>query len=331
MDIFDVRVAEARKELVVSDRITIQNGDANKQPRFEVWHWGFSLCSQKVRTVLTEKGIAYRSNELSFKDFENYNPGYVRLRLLAAGQEKLSRLAQKHTMRTSVPTEGFDACVVPLLVDHEKRTAIIDSAEIIEYIDREISDNPLIPVKPDLAQAVRKQIVVNDEIPHPGILYGFHKNDPRPDFYIEIMQNIYDRKRVALEAVIEKNNDDVELLRVYHAKIVKEAEGKKLQKDPSYMAGILDEFRKLISNLGQELSKQGEPWVCGSDYTMADCLWAISLYRIQWLGHGYLWKELPTVHDYAYRLYSRPSNRKAFIEWPTPMPPSPHTIDVDTV
>jgi hypothetical protein len=80
---FDLRVDAARKELKDPEQVTVQNGDSTSQPRFEVWHWGQSLCSQKVRTVLTEKEIEYRSNELSFREFENYRPGYVRLRMYA--------------------------------------------------------------------------------------------------------------------------------------------------------------------------------------------------------------------------------------------------------
>jgi len=37
VDNFDVRLAEARAELVIGGRITLRYGGANKQPRFEVW------------------------------------------------------------------------------------------------------------------------------------------------------------------------------------------------------------------------------------------------------------------------------------------------------
>ena len=155
---FDLRVDAARKELKDPEQVTVQNGDPTSHPRFEVWHWGQSLCSQKVRTVLTEKEIEYRSNELSFREFENYRPGYVRLRMYAAGPENLRRLAVEHTMRTSVKTEGFDACVVPLLVDHDKRRAIVDSAKIISYIEREVPKVPLIPENLELAAAIKNKL-----------------------------------------------------------------------------------------------------------------------------------------------------------------------------
>lgn len=330
MEEFDKLLEAAQNELISPDCITVQNQDFNNPPRFEIWHWGFSLCSQKVRAVLTEKNLSYRSNELSFKNFENYNPGYVRLRMFAAGPEKLNKLALKHTMRTSVKTEGFDACVVPLLVDHKTKDIIVNSAEIIEYIDHEEPQFSLIPTDSQLKQFVHEQIMINDAIPHPGILYGCHKNDPRPDFYIKIMEGIYDRKREALEALIDQYKEDTELVHVYKTKIIKEMAGKQLQKDHSYMTKILTEFQVLINQLNQDLSRYHGPWICGNTYTMADCLWAISLYRIQWLGHSNLWAKLPKVREYAHHLYLRPALRKAFIEWPTPMPNSPHTIDVDT-
>ena len=37
MDNIDVRLAEARAELVIGGRFTLRYGEANKSPRFEVW------------------------------------------------------------------------------------------------------------------------------------------------------------------------------------------------------------------------------------------------------------------------------------------------------
>ena len=323
------RLEAARAALSNQAMMTIQNDDGNGDPRFESFHWGFSLCSQKVRLTLSEKGLPYRSNDMSFKEFDNYQPGYVRLRMYAAKPEKLRRLAQKHTMRTSVETEGFDACVVPLLIDHEHQRAVVDSHAIVKYIDEQSGPAKLIPENEDLAREVEKQLEINDRIPHPGILYGFHKNDPRPDFYIPLMDGIYDRKRAALENLIEGNESDPDLVRVYKAKITKEMAGKKLQKDPVYMAQIMDEFRALIRELDGQLAAQQDGFVCGPHFTLADAMWAISLYRIQWLGHGHLWADYPRVGDYAHRMYQRPAFRKTVIEWPYPMPGSPHTADVD--
>lgn len=326
---FDQLVAAARAEVEDSGTVTIQLANDVGEPRFELFHFSISLCSQKVRAMLTEKGIPYRSNEVSLGSPRgNYLPGYVRLRMFAGGHENMARLATEHTMRTSLTTEGFDACVVPLLIDHSRRQAIVDSAEILEHIEREVPDHPMIPNDRDRAKAVRNQVAINDGIPHPGILYGFHANDPRPDFQIARMQNIYDDKCTDLEILVAENHNDPELVRVYEAKIAKEMAGKRIQRDPKYMKSILDEFRQIMADLDANLTMQNEGWLCGPEFTIADAIWGISLYRIQWLGHASLWDPHPRIRDYAYRLYDRPSLRKAVINWPTPQPPSPHTLDV---
>lgn len=326
VDDFETLVEAARDELTDPNR-SVVIGDSDRSPRFELYHFGFSICSQKVRTVLAEKELPYLSNELA--PMENYRPHYVRLRMFAAGRERMQRLAEEHTMRTSVATEGFDACVVPSLVDLEQRRAVVDSAVILEYLEREAPTPRLIPQDPRLATAVRGQIRINDGIPHPGILYGFHANDPRPPFWIEAMEGVYDRKRTVIEQLIEQSRDDPELVRAYRAKIAKEMAGKRVQKDAEYMEGIIKEFEQLTANLDAQLGSHDGPWVCGPDFTLADCVWGVSLYRVQWLGHAYLWDGYSRVRDYAYRLYERPSVRTAVIEWPSSMPPSRHTVDVD--
>ena len=81
-----------------------------------------------------------------------------------------------------------------------------------------------------------------------------------------------------------------------------------------------------MANLDTALATQAAPWLRGPGFTMADAIWGIGLYRIQWLGHAPLWEPHPRVRDYAYHLYDRPSLRDAVINWPTPQPPSPHTL-----
>ncbi len=323
---FEALTAAARAELRDPSRSSTIGDCLDESPRFELYHFGFSICSQKVRTALAEKGVGYLAHEL--EPTENYRPGYVRLRLFAAG-EQASRLAEAHTMRTSVTTEGFDACVVPLLVDREQECAVVDSAQILEHLEAALPKPRLIPEEAHRAAAVRRQIEINDRIPHPGILYGFHANDPRPSFWIQAMDGVYDRKRLVLETHIEENRDDPELVRAYRAKIAKEMAGKRIQKDPAVMEGIIKEFETIVAALDAELEQSQGPWVVGSEFTLADCLWGVSLYRVEWLGHASLWADRPRVQDYASRLYERPSIRSAVIDWPSSMPDSPHTRDID--
>src|SRR3546814_19048366 len=69
--------------------------------RFELFHFVFSVCSQKVRGTLMEKGVTFGSNELTILPPQNeiYCPQYVRLRLrseAAAKDRKSTRLNSSH-------------------------------------------------------------------------------------------------------------------------------------------------------------------------------------------------------------------------------------------
>ncbi len=87
-------------------------------------------------------------------------------------------------------------------------------------------------------------------------------------------------------------------------------------------------MQDIIDNFDQQLESMADPWICGPEFTLADVVWGISLYRLHWLGLAYLWKELPRVREYIDRIYHRPSIWEDVINFPSPMPPSPHTVDI---
>jgi hypothetical protein len=168
---FDALVTAANAELTDLERNHLVGGAEGENTRFELYHAGLSICSQKVRAVLAEKGSSYLSHELVILNSrgiysegltlaENYRPGYVRLRMF--GVEKLGlEFADKHTGSSSVETEGFDACVVPTLVDHEKEEVIVDSKRICQYLDGELPEpTSLVPEDKTITEDVMKQVAM---------------------------------------------------------------------------------------------------------------------------------------------------------------------------
>jgi glutathione S-transferase len=143
-----------------------------------------------------------------------------------------------------------------------------------------------------------------------------------------IRARIYERKCAMLRQMIDENSSDAELVRAYEAKFAREASGGKVQRDPVFLGGIKAEFAAIIAAFDQRLEASDGPWIFGGDFTLADAVWGVNLFRIHWLGHAYLWDQYPLVHDYAYRSYRRPSIWEDAINWPAPTPPSPHTEDV---
>lgn len=334
---FDALVAAARGELDDPARNFVV-GECGEPPRFELFHAGLSICSQKVRAVLAEKHAPYLSHEMvivaskglysdGFRPAENYRPGYVRLRLFG-GAALGATFATAHTGVSSVATEGFDPCVVPLLVDHATRAVVVDSMRICEHLDREIAGaDTLIP---DDDPAVREQARIVDKLPHPGILYGFHPDDDRrPEFIKHVMADVHDVKCRSLEALIEAHADDPALVAAYRAKVLKERAGKALAFDADRQRAVRNTVQRLVEGLDHQLEASAGEWACGARFTFADIVWGISLYRMHWLGLASLWNGLPRIRDYERRVYERPSLREQVIDYPSPMPPSPHTADLD--
>ena len=89
----------------------------------------------------------------------------------------------------------------------------------------------------------------------------------------------------------------------------------------------------IVENLDNRLA-DGRTWICGDTFTLADVFWAVSLYRMKWLGMAFAWQgqhqlntsQRPFVAAFSSRLFDRPAFRAATIDWPN-MPRSEYTAD----
>ena len=100
----------------------------------ELYHFGFSTCSQKVRLVLAEKGLDFVSHEVDLLGGAQHDPEYVKLN----------------------PNH-----VVPTLV-HDG-TALIESTLINEYLDDAFPAAPMRPSDPRGRHSVRLWTKLLDE------------------------------------------------------------------------------------------------------------------------------------------------------------------------
>jgi len=308
--------AAARAALADPARSTIVGESA--MPRFELFHAASSLCSQKVRAVLAEKGLDYRSNEMLILGAkgpdgvlvpaEHYHPAYVRLRLLAGRKQELV-FVKGFSGRTSVDSEGFDPCVVPLLVDHEAGLVIADSLRICCYLDA-VSPLPLqlLPDDPARRGEVMRQARIVDQIPNTALLYGFHPDaDLRPAPLRQVMASVYEIKIESLQAMIDANPDDAELVAAYRVKIAKETGGMAARRDAAFQRRARTQLAGLLADLERDLLAGASPYLGGQGFSLGDLFWAVNLVRIAYLGQASLWQDLPTVSHYAAVLSKRPS------------------------
>ncbi|SEU16865.1 glutathione S-transferase family protein [Variovorax sp. OV084] len=329
--------AAARAAIADPSRITLVG--RLPEPRFELFHAASSLCSQKVRTVLHEKALSYRSNDMLILSTmgseglipaEHYSPAYIRLRLVAA-RELNREFVSGYSGRTSVETEGFDPCVVPLLVDYEAGRVIADSQRICIYLDG-VSRTPLqlVPDAPAARAEVMRQVGIVDRVPNGALLYGFHPDaDLRPEVLKASMQTVYDYKVMALERLVADNAGEPELVAAYRAKIAKESGGKKVCHDAAFQRAARQQTGQLLSDLERDLAAGSFGCTRGHSFSLADVLWGVNLVRLNYLGLASMWDALPHVTRYFNVLAKRPSLCKEAIR--ASLDSMPHSRYMDAV
>ena len=305
----------------------LANGDRNRQvgpgePRFELYHFALSLCSQKVRACLDEKAACYVAHDINLQMplLGNYDPAYVRLRLMGAPDRPL---ATQYTGRSSVETEGFDPAVVPTLADLNAQRVIVDSMAICRYVDRQIGTGPPLVPEP-LAASVAEEIGIVDCTPHVALLYGAHPDgDFRPRRLRDNMPGVHDRKIDKISKARARVADDPRLAAAFDAKTSKEEAARNFVATDESMRQAVSETVAIVAALEYRLDSD-RPFLCGDSYTMADLFWAVSLFRLEWLGASFCWTgghrlndtPRPLVEAYATRLFARPSFQSAIIHWP---------------
>jgi glutathione S-transferase len=100
----------------------------------ELYHFGFSTCSQKVRLILAEKGIEFVSRQIDILNGAQHDPAYVKLN-------------PNHV----VPTLVHDGAV------------LIESTLINEYLDDTFPEIPMRPAAPAGRHALRLWTKLLDE------------------------------------------------------------------------------------------------------------------------------------------------------------------------
>lgn len=325
-------VEAVNERLQDQKRNRIVNEKPGETPRFELYHFALSLCSHKVRAVLDEAASSYVSHDINIlpPGMENYFPEYVRLRI-GGGNELMDNMVHGYTGRSSTESEGFDPLVVPTLVDHESGKVLVNSKDICLYLDSNLkTDIRLVP--DDIAEEVIRQVDIVDRTPHPAALYGAHPDgDDRPDFIRANMPGIHDQKIAEARRNMDEVGDDPVMISAYEHKILKEAAAKEHVNTEAKMRASIQEFKDIVIALESDLVNTGGQWLIGDRFTLADVVWAVSLFRMQWLGLGYIWGtddavHLPRVREYTKHLFVRPSFQRSVVHWPG-NPPSPHVME----
>ncbi|MEM9706110.1 MAG: glutathione S-transferase family protein [Pseudomonadota bacterium] len=323
-------VREANAELNEPGQHLVVGAPEGETPRFELYHANFSICSQKVRAMITEKNIPFTAHQLNLPVSEDhpsdsYRPGYIRLRLRGAPDVQM---VSGYTGQSSVADEGFDPCVVPTLVDHQQQRVVVDNVRICNYLDREADLGPRL-VPDQLADAIAAQVSLVDAAPHPAVLYGASPKgeDIRPEIVAIPITGSLTHAIRHLENFKAAHADQPDLVAAYDAKIARQSSARDFTYDKEQMVDAYNRMTQHVADLENQLNTHDGEWVMGDAYTLADIMWSASLFRLKWLGLGQIWEnsnDKQRVTDYVERAFMRPSFRRAVIDWPMATPPSQH-------
>jgi 2,5-dichlorohydroquinone reductive dechlorinase len=319
-------VPPKRRTFITADHpLPTQPATPENTPRFELYNADFSICSNKVRMTLAQKGLPYISHavDIKYPAQENYHPAYVRLRL-ASDIAQTASLATEYSGGSGVQEAGFDALVVPTLVDVDTTAIIADSRLICLYLCEAVDGDDLLPA--DIKEPVLAQLDRVDLFPHVALLYGGNPDDDRrPPVLRRAMGNVHDLKVAALNAAWDSvRGEDPKLDAAYAAKITREQAGETFVASPDRMRATIAETERLIAEFSDTLATSGGPWCFGDRFTLADIFWIVSLFRLEFLGYGWLWQghaERAHIGPYAEAGYALDSMKTAVRHWPG-YPPS---------
>ena len=74
----------------------------------------------------------------------------------------------------------------------------------------------------------------------------------------------------------------------------------------------LDQIRQTCERIEKAMDDTGGPWIMGKQYTLVDAQVTPLIDRMEDMGYGYLWEDLPKMSAWWERIKARPSYAQAF-------------------
>ena len=293
-------------------------GAANGKARYDLFHAANSICSHKVRVVLAQLEIPYRSHVLNIFAGQTFLPSHVRLRLMGCARSGLA-LVQAHTGSTAASSGGCDPAVVPTLIDRQLGEVIVDSKAICRYLDAQAGKpNTLCPSA--LRAPIEAELDIVDNLPNYQMLVGKPVGeDQRPRALQANDGAAFSMSKVErCDRYMTQFAADERLVKAYGAKRSKELMAAQTLFSQDAVAGAYAKADDARGQLNERLKATAGAWLFGDVVTMADLFWAVELLRMKNLGAETLWQgsRLPAVDAFVTAAERLPSIQAAVLTWP---------------
>lgn len=233
-----------------------------------LYHGDTSVCSQKVRIVLTEKEIDWEGSFIDLSKGEHQTPEYMKLNPNA---------------------------VIPTLV-HDDRV-IIESSIINEYLDDLEPERPMKPAAAYHRARMRLWVKQLDDAIH---------------YAINTISNaIAFRQRRARLSPEERAAWLARIPNPTHRAKMKDLTENGIESP--LMGEALTRLDKMLTDM--EMVLDGEQWLAGDDYSLADAGFTPYVNRMAMLGLQGMWSdERPSVGAWYARVMQRPSYKIAILD-----------------
>jgi len=231
-----------------------------------LYHAGISNCAMRVRMTLEEKGLPWESHHIDITKKENLTEEYF-----------------------SIHPKGL----VPALV--EDGVVIIESDDIIDYLDKTYPNPPLRPSDEKQLETMYYWLHLAPEI---------HVKAVKTFIYIKRMQGKMSKSKEEGE-LYQKLQKDPELLE-FHDKV---SSGAFTDADLTKAEGILQEH---FSAADKRLSKS--KYLIGDQFTLADIAWSPLYFTLKEMTDLDL-KDYNHLRRWAEDLEERPSYKTAILDW----------------
>jgi glutathione S-transferase len=219
--------------------IPTDNSEVRALKGLHLYHAAISNCSQKVRFCLDEKGLDWQSHGVNLQHSEHLTPSFL-----------------------SINPRGL----VPVLV-HDG-VVIIESSDIIAYLETQFPSPPLSPQNPEDRAQLEAWLALWDEtqphiktLTHAGRIGGFRRA----------------AGRLPIELAMARDNglNNPELIEFLAE--LSSAEGLSAQRVAAALAAAQDRLRRLEDRL------YAHEWLAGPSFSLADLAWSIDAHRFQFL------------------------------------------------
>ena len=242
------------------------NPNVKRLRGLHLYHSGVSNCSMRVRITLEEKGLSWTSHHLNIMKKEHITPEYF-----------------------GINPNGL----VPTLV-HDG-TVIIESDDIIEYLDVNFPDPPLRPPAGYERQSMETWLhrataihlrAVKTHIYEKRVRSHMAQSDEQSRQYEQLQKN---------ESLLE-----------FHHK----------SSSNSFTQDELDAARAVLDQSFEDLDKalEDREWLAGDMFSLADIAWLPLHFTLQVLA-GYSFEGLSNLAAWAKRIEARPSYEAAVLKW----------------